>query len=296
MASSLAAAFAEVDGPRLDLIRGYLIPPRKHAPTDEGLRIAFSGFDYNHHVGGIVRTLARRLRRHEADAEDAAQDAFLELLCKYPERLREDPARCLGWVYSVAYHRLVKANTRGKRAESIERLTEVAGDALLATARPCVPPAPEVDEESKYAPAPRRGEEWTQTQITGAFQRFRDFHGRPPKLAECKLLHGLPSPATIYRHFDGFAAAILAAGMVPETLGRRRKAWAPIEAARTCEVFRKRHGRWPDRGDAECRSGELPGPAVMVRYFGGTRSGEVQQGAEAILAGARVAPTRSGPR
>jgi DNA-directed RNA polymerase specialized sigma24 family protein len=286
MASSIAAAFAEVEGPELDLLRGLVVPRRIPAPTDEGTRIRFEAFDYERHIGGIARALARRLRRHLADAEDAAHSAFLELLSKHPERLRQHPSTWLGWLYTAAHHRLLRITARVERAESIERLVEQTGDIALVGAHPWVSPTLNAEEESKHVPPPGRGEAWSRTQIIGAFQRFSERRHRPPRVKECKRLHGLPSPTTVYRCFGSFAAAVLAAGMVPERVNRRRRPWGPIEAAKVCWAFRMRHGRWPDRLDAERRPGELPGEAAMVRFFGGCRAGEVQRGAEAILAAA----------
>jgi hypothetical protein len=71
--------------------------------------------------------------------------------------------------------------------------------------------------------------------------------------------------------------------MVPDGLGQRRRRWSASEAAEACASFRRRQGYWPGWIDVKRRPGELPGTSAMVRFFGGTRSGEVQAGAEAIL-------------
>lgn len=73
--------------------------------------------------------------------------------------------------------------------------------------------------------------------------------------------------------------------MVPETPPKSRERWIPLEVARVCRSFRRRNGYWPSWADVKRRPGELPGTTAMVRCFGGTRSIDVQLGAEAILAG-----------
>jgi DNA-directed RNA polymerase specialized sigma24 family protein len=288
MADSFAAAFGEVEGPEFDLIVGYSIPPRKHAPTDEAIRAAFKKFDYRH-VHKIARRLSSRYRCHPTHAEDAAQEGLIDLFVKRPDLFRENPENWLGLLYAVAKFRLLDIKSRQRRTASIEELTERAGDVCLAGARLCVPPSLDAEEESKYAPPPGAGEEWNPTQIIGAFQRFRDYYGRPPKAKECKSVDGLPSCATIYRCFGNFADAVLAAGMIPDTLGQRRKPWRAIEAARACRAFRRRNGYWPGWAEINRNPGELPGARVMVRFFGGTRAAEVQLGAEAILFGTEAA-------
>jgi hypothetical protein len=87
----------------------------------------------------------------------------------------------------------------------------------------------------------------------------------------------------IYREFGNLAKALLEAGMTPDSLGLRTKRWSATEAARSCLSFRRRHGYWPGWADIKRRPGELPSTKVMIRYFGSTRSAEVQLGAEAIL-------------
>jgi hypothetical protein len=282
MAASLAAALAKVQGPEFDRIVGLTLPPRRHAPVDPEFRTAFEGFDEEHHRK-IVRLLSARHRCHPAAAEDALQDTLLYLLERHPDRFREDPESWLGLLYSLARYRLIDSQTRAGQTESIEALREAAGDAPFAGARPCVPPSPETDEDGRYAARPQHGRVWSGTQVIGALQRFRDYHGRPPRSAECRSIHGLPGIATVNRHFGGLHQAVLAAGMVPDSLGRRRKPWEPIEAAKVCRSFRRRNGHWPGWSDVRRSAGYLPGESTMVRFFGGTQPGEVQQGVEAIL-------------
>ena len=282
MAASLAAALAKVEGPEFDRIVGLTLPPRRHAPVDDEVKAAFAGFDQQH-FRRIVRLLAGRHRSHPAVAEDAVQETLLYLFERHPDRFREDPESWLGLLYSLARYRLIESQAGDGRTESIEALREAAGDAPFAGARPCVPPSLDAEEDSRYAPRPRRGEAWSGTQVIGALQRFRDYHGRPPRAAECRSIHGLPGIATINRHFGSLHDAVLAAGMVPDTLGRRRKPWGPVEAAKTCRSFRRRNGHWPGWSDVRRSAGHLPGESTMVRFFGSTKPGEVQQGDEAIL-------------
>lgn len=282
MAASLAAAIKEVEGPEFDLIVGYSIPPREHALTEEAIRAAFEEFDYRH-VRRIARRLSAHHRCHETHAEDAVHDALLALLVRRPDLYRKDPTGWLGLLHSTSHFRLLRIKFPAQRTESIEGLAESARDTALNAARPCVPPLTDSSEESRYAPLPERGEGWNRTQIIGAIQRFRDYHGHPPRASDCRALNRLPSSATINRHFGDFASAILAAGMVPDTLGRRKKSWSAIEAARACRAFRKRHGYWPNWADARRNPGDLPGRGAMMRFFGSTQPSEVQLGAEAIL-------------
>jgi hypothetical protein len=285
MAGSFEEAFREIEGAELDLIVGFSILPRKHAPTDAEVRAAFEGFDYRH-VDRIVRILSSSHRCDRAHAEDAVHDGLVYLCVRRPELFREDPEGWLGLLHEVAKYRLLAIRSRQGQTASIDQLTELAGDAPFAGARRCVSPSPDADEESRYAPPPRPGEAWNPTQILGAFQRFRDYHGWPPKAKDCRAINGLPSVATICRHFESFADAILAAGMMPDTprRRRRRRRWGPVEAARACLSFRWRHGYWPGAAEAKRSLGDLPGEKVMNRFFGGTNSGHVQIGAEAILA------------
>ncbi len=283
MAQTLATAIAEAEGPEFDAVVGYTVKRPDSTPVDEEVAAAFARVDFEP-FGRIARRLSSRYRCHSADAEDAVQDALLDLLVKRADLFREEPESWMGLLYETARYRLIGIKSGQGQVASIEALAELAGDARLATARPCVPASHAGDTEARYVRPPGEGEEWNPSQIIGALQRFRDYFGRPPKSAECKALNGLPSTTTIYKHFASFADAVLAAGMVPETAPRRRSAWRPLEAAEVCHAFRRRNGYWPSWADARRRPGELPGSSVMIRCFGGTRSHDVQRGAEAILA------------
>jgi DNA-directed RNA polymerase specialized sigma24 family protein len=284
MAATLAAAIAEVEGPQFDAIVGYTVKAPEPTPTDEAIAAAFEGFDYES-LRKITRMLASRYRCHAADAEDAVHDALTELLVKRPGLLQEGSDHWLGLLHEVGRYRLIAIKSGQEQSASIESLTELAGDAAFENARLCIAASHDGSEDARYARSPREGERWTRSQVIGSLQRFRDYVGRPPRTHECKALNGLPSTTTIYRHFESLAEAILAAGMVPEAPQRHRRRWTPFEAARVCRSFRRRNGHWPNSADVKRRGGELPSTSVMIRCFGGTRSSEVQQGAEAILAG-----------
>jgi HNH endonuclease len=289
MAASFAAAFADVEGPELDAIV-YSVRRPPPAPVEKKIGVAFEGFDYDGCIGGTARRIRRRVGSSLADAEDATHGAFAELLEKHRQWLLEGPEAWMGWLYKTAYYRLIEMNTRPERVESIEALSERAGDAALGGARRCLPIPLGAEEESRSEPTPRPGEEWTRTRIIGALQRFGDRHHRPPRISECRLTQMLPSPTTIHRHFGSFAKALIAAGMVPDTLGHRRRPWKAVESAELCRSFRRRNWRWPDWIDVKRNTGELPSRTAMIRFFGSTRPGEVQQHAEAILASEEAAP------
>jgi DNA-directed RNA polymerase specialized sigma24 family protein len=284
MARSFREAFAGIEGPEFDLAVGYTIPPWKGRPTERAMAAAFEGFG-SRQIKKIVRFLVAYDRCQESDAEEAVQDALLHLLDNRRDLLRESPERWLRYLVKTARFRLLDSRRSSRRTDSIEKLTATAGDAPFIAAQRCVPPDLDASNDSRYTAAPKRGEDWTATQIIGAFQRFRDFHGRPPKVAECRSVHMLPSRSAIARHFPSFADAVLAAGMVPRDLGRRRKRWSPLEAATACLSFRHRNARWPCRQDTERQSSGLPSASVMKRFFGGSLEAEVQRGAESILFG-----------
>jgi hypothetical protein len=287
MARTVAEALVAVAGPEFDAAVGLAWEPPTPAPVDGDIEAAFAGFDFEP-FERVARQLAARYGRPLDDAEEAVQDALLKLFVTRRDRFREPPESWLGLVYETARFRLLGL-TRRRHLISIEALREQGAEALVEEARPCLALVPDGGEAAREQ-APAKGEEWTPSRIVGAFQRFRDYFGRPPKSKECKALHGLPSTSTVSKHFGSFPAAVLAAGMTPETPLRRRGAWQPLEAAEACESFRRRNGRWPDSADVRRWPGDLPSAAAMVRYFGGTRAGEVQRGAEAILAAAARRP------
>ena len=283
MAGTFAEAIAAVEGAEFDAAVGYTVKRPAPKPVKEEVALAFRDFDYGQ-ILRIERMLVSRHRCHLADAEEAVHEILEELLVKRPDLYLERPESWLGLLYKLARFRILDRRTARSRVASIEELFELAADAPFEMARPCVAVAP-ADEDARYAAPPMSGEKWSAEQIVGALQRFRDRTGRPPKAAECTTLNGLPSPSVIYRHFGSLANAILAAGMVPETPPKSRERWIPLEVAKVCRNFRRRHGYWPSWVDVRRRPGELPGTTAMVRCFGGTKSIDVQLGTEAILAG-----------
>lgn len=285
MAATFAAAFAEVEGPELDLIVGYALPPRESAPVDEAIEAACAKLEYGHIVSG----LASSHRCDRALAEEAVHDTLEGLLVERRGLFREDPESWMGLLFSESNFRLMQIKSPRTRTKSIEALRESMGDAPFDGARPCVPPTPDSSDGDRCVLPPEVGREWHRAQVLGAIQRFRDYYGWPPKTGDFKSINRLPSIATVYRLFDDLPTAILAAGMVPGTLGRRRKPWGPVEAAKACLSFRWRNGYWPGLSEARYHPGELPGGAVMIKFFGGTRAAEVQQGVEAILAASGTA-------
>jgi DNA-directed RNA polymerase specialized sigma24 family protein len=283
MARTLAEAIAAVEGAEFDAAVGYTVRRPTPRPVEEEVAKAFRGFDYRD-ILRIERMLVSRHRCHLADAEEAVHEILEELLVKRPDLYRERPESWLGLLYKLARFRILDRRTASSRVASIEELFELAGDAPFEKARPCVA-VTAADEDARYAAPPASGGTWSSEQIVGALQRFRDRTGRPPRSVECTALNGLPGPNVIYARFGSLANAILAAGMVPETPPKTRARWIPLEVARVCRSFRRRNGYWPSWADVKRRPGELPGTTAMIRCFGGTRSIDVQLGAEAILAG-----------
>jgi len=280
MASSFAAAFAAVEGPELDRIV-YSGAPIRRRPPDKALEAAFAEFDYSRLLRA-ARQLARTRRCDLADAEDAVHEELTVMMERRPWLLRGGPERWMGLLLRRASYRLLEDRTAPHPA-STSALEETGGDAALVGARPCLPVSPQADEDAKYAALPLPGEGWTSSQVIAAFQRFRDYHGRPPRAYDCGAANRLPCYSTIRRYFGNLEKAVLAAGMVPTGFGRRRRRWSPVEAALACRSFRRRHGDWPNWSDLQRYPGILPSSSVMIRCFGSTRPGEVRQVAEAIL-------------
>lgn len=281
MAATMAGAIEAAEGPVFDAIVGYTVPAPQAAPTDPDIVTAFARLDPKE-LRRLSLTLSGRERRHPTEADDAVQDAFLELWAKEREILLSSPGAFLGHLYERARRRLQEVGRR-EGALSAEALREERDDAFLEGARPCVPESHSAEEQCRYVAAPAPGRSWNREQIIGTIQRFRDYHGRPPKAVEFRAINGLPSLATLYRHFNSLADALLVAGMTPDSPTRRRL-WTPLAAARACRAFKRRNGRWPYWRDVKRRPGELPSTTVMIRYFGGTRAVDIQLGAEAILA------------
>lgn len=281
MARTFAAAFAAVQGPRFDEIVGYTLRQREPVPTDPRIARALAGVNAS---VLLTKALARRRRCQQIDGEEALGDALLKLWLEQRELFGQDPDRWLSELRKKADSRL-RALLSGASSASIEALHDEAGDSPFQAARPCIAEANAAHEDARHESAPKRGEPWARGQVIGAFQRFRDHHGRPPHAADCRAINGLPSLGVIYRLFSTFPEAVLAAGMTPDAPSASRKRWEPIEAALACRSFKRRNGHWPNSNDARHRSGEHPGHAVMIRYFGGSSAGDVKRGVEAILAG-----------
>ena len=280
MASTLAAALAQVEGAEFDRIV-YSGSEVRRRPPDRELEAAFAGFSYRGLLNEI-RQLARSRRCDLADAEEAVQEELVVLMERRRWLFHESTERWVKLLMRRASYRLLQSRV-GPRPVSTAALEEAGGDAALANARPCLPFSPQADEDAKYGPLPLPGESWTSMQVVAAFQRFRDYYGRPPRSSECRPAHRLPCYSTVRRHFGSFEEAVLAAGMIPPGFGRRRKSWSPVEAARACYSFRLRHGIWPNWADLQRFPGVLPSRSTMIRCFGSTRPAEVQRVAEAIL-------------
>ena len=283
MARTFAAAFEAAACPLLDLAVGYSVEPPRPAPTDPAIADAFEGFDGSG-LRGLAGRLAARQRCHVTDADDAVQDALIELWKSRPELLRQPPDTWMGLLHEVARRNLGDVGIRAAPV-SIEAELET-GDRLLADARRCTAEAHGSDEDCRLAPRQVGREAWTREQILGAIQRFRDHHGRAPRTDDLRAINGLPSTSALYRHFGSIADALLCAGLTPDTPLTRHRRWPPLLAAKECRAFRRRNLRWPGWKDVKRRPGELPGTTVMLRCFGGTREVDVQLGAEAILSAA----------
>jgi hypothetical protein len=185
MAQTFAAAISAVEGPKFDAAVGYTVQQPSPAPVDDEIAAAFAGLDFGPFLK-IARRLSWRYRCHSADAEDAVQDALLDLLVKRPDLFREEPESWMGLLSETARYRLIGIKSGQGQVASIEALAEFAGDAPFGTAQPCIAASHDGDIEAKYVLPPSDGEEWNPSQIIGAFQRFRDYFGRPPKSSECK--------------------------------------------------------------------------------------------------------------
>lgn len=283
MASTLASALAQVEGPELDLRVGYVVPRPVPNEVDAEVRAAFAKVGQPR-LDGLVRMLSSRRRSDFESASDALQEAFLHLLETRNELFRTDPDDWWNLLYKTAEYRLLRLKSQ-RGALSIERLLDEQGDTVFRNAKPCISESDALRPDIKDIRLPQGDEKWTRELIIGAFQGFKDRTGRQPKSDECRRINLLPSFRTVYSHFDSFADALLASGMVPGQAKTRRHRWTPVEAAKKCLNFRHREGRWPDWADARAKRWDVPGYSTMIRYFGGARAIDVQLGTEAILDG-----------
>ncbi len=286
MARTMAAALeavARAEGRRFEYVVGLAVPPRRQAPVEPEISRAFATVEGRYLKRVVRRVCAGRADRW-VDAEEAVAAALLDLFQSRRELFREDPTNWEALLCKCAYYRLIEDGRRAQSCGSLDFLVEVEDDATLSRAELCTSLSSSAAEDSRYVPQPAPGKEWSAVQAMGAFQRFRDDHGRPPKARECGRRNGLPSMKTISRLFGTLNAAVLEAGMVPQDLGRRKRSWTPTEAARICRTFYRWRGWWPERSDLLQYPGFLPSPSVADRVFGSTRSGVIRRRAEAILA------------
>lgn len=217
MASTLAAAIAEVEGPRFDAVVGYTVERPEPAPVDEEITAAFAGVD-REFFGRLIQQLVSQCGSQPADAEEAMQNASLELLVKRPDLFREEPARWTGLLYETARYRLLDIRGRQGQIASIEALTEIAGDAPFEKANPCVPLSHDGGSEFRYVPAPQDGEEWSQSRIIGALQRFRDYYGRLRGLRIARKSMGCPA----LRRYADISRALSTPFLQPEWFQKLR--------------------------------------------------------------------------
>jgi Homing endonuclease associated repeat len=283
MAATIALALAEVPEPYLDQV-AYSAKPIPRTPEDRDLAAALVGFD-RERLRSLAGRLARRRRRSVHDAEEAVGEELVFLIAERREIFRWEVDRWLGLLFWRAWYRLLNDRPAPSPA-STDALEQELGDSALVSADLCVPVSPQPEEDAASAPLPRPGEKWSRRQVISGLQRFHRYYGRPPLVVECRAMNRLPSYSTIRQHFDGFDAALLAAGILPREHGRRRRRWPTIEAAQACGSFYREHGYWPGASDARRHPGALPGRSVMLRCFGSTHGGEIRGVAEAILAAA----------
>lgn len=283
MASTVAAAIAEVEGTEFDLRVGYLVKRPTPSEVDPEVRDAFAKVN-SRKLQRSARMLAALRGADLESASDAVQEAILYLLESRNELFRTDPDEWWGLLYKIAEKRLIRLKSV-RRPLSIDHLLEEQGDVIFFDAKPCIP------ESGGYQPVveglrlPKRGERWSRERTLAALHAFEERTGRPPRSDECRRVNLLPSLRTIYSHFDSLADALLEAGMVPPRAKSVRRNWTPVTASKKCLSFRWRQGRWPDGIDVRANTWGLPGYSTMIRYFGGVRAIDIQLGTEAILDG-----------
>jgi hypothetical protein len=279
MAASFERAFAEIAGPELD--RVVYCGRRFHrSPENRALADALSGLDHEWQQR-ISRQLAYRARCSSHDAEEAIEDEVIYLLEEIPEVFHMERDRWMRLLFWRGRYRLLK-NQAAPRLASTNALEATLGDSA-ADGTICVPISPQAEENAGDGPLPRPGDPWERRQVISGLQRFYRYYGRAPRARECCPLNRLPTYGVIRDHFGGLEAALLASGIVHQELGRRRRRWSPVEAARACRSFYRHNGYWPGASDAERNRDQLPSRSVMVRCFGSTHGGEIRGVAESIL-------------
>jgi RNA polymerase sigma factor (sigma-70 family) len=103
--------------------------------------------------GPMVLSVCRRVLGHEQDAEDVFQAAFLVLVRKAGSIRQQQSVG--GWLFRVCYRLALRARARSSRRR--ERPTAPADlCALAATAPPCDPVQPALDEALQRLPEPYR--------------------------------------------------------------------------------------------------------------------------------------------
>jgi len=285
MAASSEDAFAQIAGPEFDRI---VYGGRRFHRAQENLSLAdaLKGLD-REWLRRVAGWIVGRDRCNHYDAEDAVEDEVLYLLEKEQDAFylqREVWMRLLFW---RGRYRLLR-NRAAPWLASTNAIEEALGEGAIADGEICVPISPQAEENAGDDPLPRPGEPWGRRQVISGLQRFYNYYGRPPRARECRSSHRLPTYGIIRTHFGGLEAALLAAGIVHQELGRRRRRWTAIEAARACRSFYRQCGVWPGASDAQRHPDLLPGRSVMLRCFGSTHGGEIRGVAESILRAAGI--------
>jgi RNA polymerase sigma factor (sigma-70 family) len=80
--------------------------------------------------GPMVRSVCRRILRHDHDAEDAFQATFLVLLCKAASIKRKTIVG--NWLYGVAYHTAVRARAIAAKRRDREASAALRGEPIVS--------------------------------------------------------------------------------------------------------------------------------------------------------------------
>jgi hypothetical protein len=285
MAASFERAFAEIAGPELDRV---VYCGRQFTPATENraLADALSGLEPEWQQR-LSRQLSYRARCNLHDAEEAIEDEVIYLLEEVPEVFHMERGHWTHLLFWRGRYRLLK-NQAAPRLASTNALESALGDVAVTVTDGtiCVPISPQAEENAGDGALPRPGDPWGRREVISGLQRFYRYYGRSPRARECRPLNRLPTYGVIRTHFGGLEAALLASGIVHKELGRRRRRWSPVDAARACRSFYRHNGYWPGASDAERNRDQLPSRSVMVRCFGSTHGGEIRGVAESILVAA----------